>query len=105
MLRITLIALLAACGSKSDTPVPTASAVPTKSKPRITCDAEIHIECPDGYENGCAGGRTTAHACVRKGLEARSTCDTQIVHTCPDGEIDSCAATPPYGNHHICVKQ
>lgn len=74
------------------------------SKPRLPCSAEIDIHCPDGYEDGCVGDRTTSIVCVKKGAKALVPCDRQIVTQCPLGEINSCWAEPPYGTLHICVR-
>ena len=85
----------------ADTKVPVPSGV---SKPRLPCSAEIDVECPEGYEIGCIGDRTTSIVCVKKGAVANATCEQQIMLSCPPGEINSCFANPRYGNKHICVR-
>lgn len=77
---------------------------PTTVTSRVPCDLEIAIDCPDGYEDGCAGNRTTSMACVKKSAKAVIPCDREIVFRCGPGEISSCYADPPYGTLHICVK-
>ena len=91
--------------SPSTTPPPPPPRLPAAaiSSHRISCDAEVELVCPPGYELGCGGGRTTYQVCVRVGAKAGSTCDTQIYVQCPEGEINACYANPPYGPRHICV--
>lgn len=104
---ISLIVIVsAACGStpESEPVVARAPIATAPDKPRISCDADVDIHCPDGYEDGCGGGRTTFTVCVKKGATAEATCDSQLMLSCPTGEINSCFARPPYGNKHICVR-
>ena len=70
---------------------------------RIQCDAEIEIECPSGYEDGCGGARTDVHACVHVGAKAVTPCAGEVVMRCPAGERSSCFMKPPTGTKHICV--
>jgi hypothetical protein len=122
---ISIVMLIAACASTEAPSAPAAKTAPAPAtepsapvangdakvpvppgvdKPRLPCTAEIDIQCLDGYEDGCIGGRTTMIVCVKKGLTATVPCDRQIMHGCPVGEINSCFANPPYGDNHICVK-
>ena len=67
------------------------------------CKGEIALLCPEGYEDGCIGARTTERVCVRKGATAGRRCDAKIALVCEAGERDACLH-PAKSDRHICVR-
>jgi hypothetical protein len=68
------------------------------------CEQEMEKECPSGYKDGCEGGLTSYHVCVREGAKPGPKCGEEVVEQCFPGEKDACLTEPTVAPHHICFK-
>ena len=78
------------------------------------CSAEIDIDCPNGYIDGCNiedkkstnGLLTKYHVCVEvASTRGANICDQEIALQCDKNEIDACLTEPELAETHICVRQ
>ena len=69
------------------------------------CAKEIALVCDAGFVDGCNGGLTKVHICVREGEKKSSPCTQEIARVCKDGLVDAYLLKPAAADNHICVKQ
>lgn len=68
------------------------------------CEKETQLECPSGYKDGCQGGLTLYHVCVKEGAQPGEPCTKEVVQQCFPGEKDACLVEPAVAKTHICFK-